>query len=49
MELTLKWCLQYALINLTGWLLVFGCLLLLANYMQEGAISYIGEAMSATP
>ena len=33
-----KWFLKYALTNLAGWLLLFGTLLLLSYYMQEGDI-----------
>ena len=38
-----KWYLEYALMNLAGWLLLFGILLLLAYYMQEGGILFIEQ------
>ena len=37
------WLLRYAMINLTGCLLLFGTLLLLAYYMQEGGIYHIEQ------
>lgn len=37
------WLLRYAMLNLTGWLLLFGVLLLLAYYIQEGGIHYIEQ------
>ena len=35
------WLLRYAMINLIGWLLLFGSLLLLVYYMEEGGIHHI--------
>jgi hypothetical protein len=51
MNLTWKWYLQYAVMNVAGWLLVLGSLLFLAYYMQEGAISNIddGQVVIARP
>jgi hypothetical protein len=43
MNLTWKWYLQYSVMNVAGWLLVFGSLLLLSHYMQEGAMSNIDD------
>jgi hypothetical protein len=38
-----SWFMRFAMINLTGWLLLFGALLLLAYYMQEGGIHFIEQ------
>ena len=43
MSVDWKWYLEYALMNLAGWLLLFGILLLLTYYMEEGAILYIEQ------
>ena len=43
MSVDWKWYLEYVLMNLAGWLLLFGTLLLLTYYMQEGAILYIEQ------
>lgn len=43
LPITWGWLLRCAMINLAVWLLVFGTLLLLAYYMQEGAILYIEQ------
>jgi hypothetical protein len=37
MHYTGDWYLKYAALNLAGWLLLFGILLLLANYMSPYA------------
>lgn len=43
LPITWGWLLRCAMINLAAWLLVFSTLLLLAYYMQEGAIHYIEQ------